>query len=48
MGQDINALGSLGAANQAQAQAQLNATRMNEHRLQLTNLTVDFHNMVMH
>jgi len=30
MGQDINALGSLGAANQAQAQAQLNATRMNE------------------
>jgi len=29
MGQDINALGSLGAANQAQAQAQLNATRMN-------------------
>ena len=30
MGQDINALGSLGAANQAQAQAELNATRMNE------------------
>jgi len=30
MGQDINALGSLGAANQAQSQAQLNATRMNE------------------
>jgi len=30
MGQDINALGSIGAANQAQAQAQLNATRMNE------------------
>ena len=30
MGQDINALGSLGAANQAQIQAQLNATRMNE------------------
>jgi hypothetical protein len=29
MGQDINALGSLGAANQAQAQAQLNAERMN-------------------
>ena len=29
MGQDINALGSLGAANQAQAQAQLNADRMN-------------------
>jgi len=29
MGQDINALGSLGAANQAQAQAELNATRMN-------------------
>ena len=29
MGQDINALGSLGAANQAQAQAELNAERMN-------------------
>jgi len=29
MGQDINALGTLGAANQAQAQAQLNADRMN-------------------
>jgi len=29
MGQDINALGSLGAANQAQAQAQLNADRIN-------------------
>jgi len=29
MGQDINALGSLGAANQAQVQAQLNADRMN-------------------
>ena len=30
MGQDINALGSLGAVNQAQNQAQLDATRMNE------------------
>ena len=30
MGQDINALGSLGAANQAQTQAELNAARMNE------------------
>ena len=30
MGQDINALGTIGATNQAQAQAQLNATRMNE------------------
>ena len=29
MGQDINALGTLGAANQAQVQAQLNADRMN-------------------
>ena len=29
MGQDINALGSIGAANQAQTQAELNATRMN-------------------
>jgi hypothetical protein len=29
MGQDINALGSLGAANQAQQQAQLNADRIN-------------------
>jgi hypothetical protein len=30
MGQDINALGSLGALNQGQAQAQLNATQQNE------------------
>ena len=30
MGQDINALGSIGALNQGQAQAQLDATRMNE------------------
>ena len=30
MGQDINALGSIGALNQSQAQAQLDATRMNE------------------
>jgi len=30
MGQDINALGSIGALNQGQAQAQLYATRMNE------------------
>ena len=30
MGQDINALGSLGSVNQAQAQAQLNATQQNE------------------
>jgi len=29
MGQDINALGTLGAANQAQVQAQLNADRIN-------------------
>ena len=29
MGQDINALGSLGALNQGQAQAQLNATAQN-------------------
>ena len=29
MGQDINALGSIGALNQGQAQAQLDATRMN-------------------
>jgi len=29
MGQDINALGTIGATNQAQAQAQLNADRMN-------------------
>jgi len=30
MGQDINALGSIGALNQSQAQAELDATRMNE------------------
>ena len=29
MGQDINALGTIGATNQAQAQAQLNADRAN-------------------